>query len=231
VNGRFVTIPTREITFSTQHLCYSILASDAVPVILVPDGHNQELLPEPTIVVVRQGASFDSWINEGLDEVLTRHDDPRVVVLNDDMTIPERVLDPMFDALLEHDLVGLSGWEQTVTPSPLRGHLFGLRAKTMRMPEDPALALWWWGTDDLYHQAVADGRSISFVPVLYSHVSDNERGDGSWRYPVEFQWSVQADHDYFWSKWSHLDPEHQGCYLSWWPAAIPDGQTHRTEWA
>lgn len=207
------------------------MASDATPVILVPDGRNRGLLPKQTIVIVRQGVSFDSWINEGLDAVLALDHDPGVIVLNDDMAIPDRALDPMFDALLTNDLVGLSGWEHTVTPSPLRGHLFGLRARTMRMPEDEGLALWWWGTDDLYHQAVADGKAIAFVPVSYSHVSDNERGDGSWRYPREFEWSMQADHDYFWSKWSHLDPKHHGCYLSWWPAAIPTGQSHRTEWS
>lgn len=185
-------------------------------------------------VFCRTGSTFSSWVNEGLEIALEQHDDPLVVIMNDDIEISADALTPMFEALARgaQDLVFMSGRGVMVTPSPLTPHLFGLRARTMRMPEPDGLALWWWNTDDLYHEAVREEKKIRSIPELvYSHRSSNERSDGSWRYPEEFRWSVQADHDYFWGRWAHLDMEHRGCYLSWWADALPDGQVHRTVWA
>lgn len=228
MTNRFVVIPTRAWNRALELLLYVARDSGYTPIVLADECDGS--LPPFVHGLQRKSATFGGWINEGLEYALKLDDDPRCIVLNDDMSLTPHALDAMFEALDEYDLVGLSGWEQTTTPSPLRGHLFGLRAKTMRMPEVPGLALWWWNTDDLYHQAVLDGKKISFVAVPYSHVSENERHDGSWRYPTEFLHSVQADHDYFWSRWHHLDPEHAGCYLRWWPDAVPSGQTHRMEW-
>lgn len=225
---RYAVVPTRRPDPRIFPLV-DVLRRDGIRVVIPttaePDFHL------PGACFIRQKNTFDGWVNEALDFALSEHPDPRVAVVNDDLSLQPGALGPMFDALDAHDLVGLSGWEQTVTPSPLRGHLFALRANRMRLPEVEGHALWWWNTDDFYHQAIKDGKRVVFVPVALSHVSENENGDGSWRYPAEFSWSVQADHDYFWSKWHHLDPAHEGCYLSWWPDALPAGQKHRTEWS
>lgn len=227
---KFVLIPTRSIEDSLRVSTQSLFNHGYQPVILVAE------IPDvavslSAVTLKKRGNTFDSWINQGMDYTLSVCSDPRVVILNDDIVISPELLEPFFQELETHDLVYMDQRGDMVTPAPLTPQLFGMLPTTMRLPEPEGLALWWWNTDDMYHQAVADGKRIQVIPEPpYSHVSVNDAFEDGWRYAPEFLWSMQADHDYFWEKWHHLDPEHTGCYLSFWPQALPADQTHRTEW-
>jgi len=226
---KYAVIPTRGMSPTLRQQLLMLHESDIVPIIIPVD---PDYDAGDAIYIERTAKTFGGWINQGLEYAVRTDPHPRVVVLNDDLLVDPKTLEPMYEELRASVVVGLSGWEKTVTPSPLRGHLFGINPNYVIMPEVEGLALWWWNTDDLYHQTEYSGFKVSFVSgVEYSHTSDNERPDGSWRYPREFEWSVQADHDYFWRRWHHLDPAHAGCYLSWWPDALPAGQIHRTDWS
>ena len=227
---RFVLVPTKEPNESLTRLVEVIAWSGWQSVVMVYPEHLDDA-PPADHVLVKTGGTFNSWANQAFDYLLALEAEPLVVMMNDDIQIPPGALNPLFDALEHADLVSMSGRGEMVTPAPLEPHLFGIRPSTMRLPEVHGLALWWWNTDHLYHQAVRDGKRVKFVrPISYTHRSPNGQADGSWRYPPEFQYSVQADHDWFWSHWWHLDPSHTGCYLNWWPGAIPQGQEHRRDW-
>jgi hypothetical protein len=194
-------------------------------------GEHIDKAPPADYVLVKDGFSFNAWANQAFDYLLALEAEPLVVMMNDDIQIPIGALTSLFDALEHADLVSMSGRGEMVTPAPLEPHLFAIRPSTMRMPDPNGFALWWWNTDHLYHEAIRDGKRVTFVSVVpYTHKSLNGQQDGSWRYPTEFEYSVQQDHDWFWEQWWHLDPDHRGCYLNWWPGALPEGQEHIKEW-
>ena len=227
---RFVLVPTKKPNDSLAGLVRVIAESGWQSVVMVYPEH-VELAPEADHLLVKVGDTFNKWVNQAFDCLLALEPEPLVVVMNDDIEIPAGALTSLFDALEHADLVSMSGRGEMVTPAPLEPHLFAIRPSTMRLPDPNGLALWWWNTDHMYHKAVAEGKRITFVrPVPYVHRSPNGQSDGSWRYPTEFDYSVQADHDWFWSQWWHLDPAHSGCYLNWWPGAIPQGQEHVRQW-
>jgi hypothetical protein len=227
---RYVLIPTKNPNKLLTALVEVIAASGWQSVVMVYAEHINEA-PAADHVLIKAGDTFNSWANQAFDYLLKLEPEPLVVIMNDDIEIHAGGLTPLFDALEHADLVSMSGRGGMVTPAPLEPHLFGIRPSTMRLPDPDGLALWWWNTDHLYHEAMREGKRVTFVsPIAYNHRSANGQTDGSWRYPAEFQHSVQADHDWFWSQWSHLDPSHTGCYLNWWPSAIPAGQQHIREW-
>lgn len=227
---RFVVVPTKRPNDSLTELVRVIRESGWQSVVLVYAEHVDEA-PAADHVLVKQGHSFNSWTNQALDYLLELEPEPLVVLMNDDIHIYPGGLTPLFDALENADLVSMSGRGEMLTPAPLEPHMFAIRPSTMRMPDPDGLALWWWNTDHLYHEAVRDGKRVAFVsPIPYSHPSPNGQSDGSWAYPEEFRYSVQADHDWFWEQWWHLNPEHTGCYLNWWPRAVPEGQEHIRQW-
>lgn len=228
--NRFVVIPTRRPWEGLEELVRVSEESGWEAVVLVYPEHVTEA-PAASHVLIKSGDTFNSWVNAALDYLCTIDDDPLAVIINDDIRIQHGTLNLLFDAVAGADIAYMSGRGEMFTPAPLTPHLFALRGNTMRLPEVEGLALWWWNTDHLYHLARQEGWAMAVVPELaYQHCSPNGQSDGSWRYPAEFEWSVQADHDWFWEQWWHLDPEHNGCYLRWWPKAVPEGQTHRTEW-
>ena len=227
---RFVLIPTKEPNPSLSALVEVVRESGWQSVVMVYARHLHDA-PPADHVLTKEGDTFNAWANQAFDYLLELEPEPLVVLMNDDLEIPVGALNPLFDALETADLVSMSGRGGMVTPAPLEPHLFAIRPSTMRLPDPDGLALWWWNTDHMYHEAVRDGKRVTFVPPIpYTHRSPNGQSDGSWRYPAEFEWSVQADHDWFWSQWWHLNPEHTGCYLRFWPGAVPPGQVHRTEW-
>lgn len=229
--NRFVIIPTKKPNDQLNRLAGIIIDSGWYPLVLVYAEHENDVEIAPQHVMVKVGDTFNSWVNAALDLLCDIDDDPLVVIMNDDIDIPRGALNPLFHAVADADIAYMSGRGEMVTPAPLEPHLFAVRANTVRLPDVPGLALWWWNTDHLYHQSCVEGKRLAVVGVLpYVHRSPNGQSDGTWRYPAEFQWSVQADHDWFWERWWHLDTEHRGCYLRWWPNAVPEGQTHRTEW-
>jgi len=226
--GTYVVIPSRRVTDREERLAELVLYEGYTPIIVVEEGPPSAY----ALTVHRTSNTFGGWLNEGAQvaQAITAH--PAVIACNNDLTFEPSALARMVDALDRHPIVGVEGpWTILTVPSPLRGHLFGWRPEIIQMPEPEGVALWWWNTDLMYHEAAERGLSVGFVPVDYAHVSDNERPDGSWRYPREFEWSVQADHDHFWQRYHHLNPEHMDCYLTWWPDALPEGQVHRTDWS
>lgn len=227
---RFVLIPTREPDSALYELVRVIAASGWQSVVMVY-GEHVDKAPPADHVLVKDGLTFNAWANQAFDYLLTLEPEPLVVMMNDDVQIPVGALTSLFDALEHADVVSMSGRGEMVTPAPLEPHLFAIRPSTMRMPDPNGYALWWWNTDHLYQAAIRDGKRVTFIsPVPYTHRSLNGQSDGSWRYPQEFEYSVQADHDWFWLQWWHLDPLHTGCYLNWWPGALPKGQEHIRLW-
>jgi len=227
---RYVLVPTKEPNPALYELVRVIAASGWQSVVMVY-GEHRDKAPPADHVLVKDGFTFNAWANQAFDYLLALEAEPLVVMMNDDIQIPVGALTTLFDALEHADLVSMSGRGEMVTPAPLEPHLFAIRPSTMRMPDPNGYALWWWNTDHLYHEAIRDGKRVVFVsPVPYAHKSLNGQADGSWRYPAEFEYSVQADHDWFWRKWWFRDEAHRGCYLNWWPNALPKGQEHIKEW-
>jgi len=227
---RYVLVPTKEPNPALYELVRVIAASGWQSVVMVY-GEHVDKAPPADHVLVKDGFTFNAWANQAFDYLLALEAEPLVVMMNDDIAIHAGGLDPLFDALEHADLVSMSGRRDTLTPAPLEPHLFGIRPSTMRLPDPNGYALWWWNTDHLYHEAIRDGKRVVFVsPIAYTHRSANGQADGSWRYPKEFEYSVQADHDWFWARWWHRDEAHRACYLNWWPGALPAGQEHIREW-
>jgi hypothetical protein len=227
---RYVLVPTKEPNSALAELVQVVADSGWQSVVMVY-GEHREKAPPADHVLIKDGFTFNAWANQAFDYLLGLEAEPLVVMINDDIEIPVGALTPLFDALEHADLVSMSGRRGTLTPAPLEPHLFGIRPSTMRLPDPNGYALWWWNTDHLYHDAIRDGKRVVFVsPIAYTHRSPNGQADGSWRYPKEFEYSVQADHDWFWSRWWHRDEAHRACYLNWWPGALPAGQQHIREW-
>lgn len=225
----WVLIPTKRPNAQLARLCQVVGESGWRSVVLVYAEHYDEA-PDAHTVMLKRGKSFNAWVNAALDWISSQDGDARVVIMNDDIDIPHGALEPLFRGLDDAEIAYMGGRGEMFTPAPLEPHMFAVRAATVRLPDPDGLALWWWNTDHLWHEFREAGRRMAVVPVLpYSHQSPNGRG-GQWHYPSEFEWSVQGDHDWFWAQWWHLDPSHSGCYLNWWPSAIPDGQEHITDW-
>jgi len=228
--NRYIIIPTRSWDGPAVKLAKRV-ASAGLPIIVAPGNPDRSV--RHAIRLRKTRSSFGGWINEAAEHALTISGDARVVALNDDLDIDAASVTRMFDALESADIVIEPGRGDLHTPSRLTGHLFGFRPdKGLRLPEVDGLALWWWNTDHFYWDAITRGFTVEAVDgVYFDHVSVNDNHDGHWHYPDEFAWSVQADHDWFWSQHHALDEAHEGCYLTWWPDALPEGQTHRTEWS
>lgn len=178
-----VVIPTRFDRDTLAPLVTECMKVARVILVHTEPGH----APVRDTVTVRSGArNIHTWWNAGLNEC-----EGPALVLNDDVATDTGDLLAMFAALDDVDLVYAEG---RGGPMPLTGWCFGLHPDKIR--PDPAFT-WWYGDDDLWKRAVAEGLTTRAVVL---HNTRHERPGPRFGDPAMAQ-VIARDEALFRSRW------------------------------
>lgn len=140
------------------------------------------------IVLHDNSLNISRWWNLGLDYAY-RNKAEHIIVLNDDVTIPDDWLRHIVDAL-DSGYVGASGRRGD---DKITGYAFGLNGQ-QRIRADEKL-VWWYGDDDIQRQCEQAG---GFICLPHLHV-DNAYANSSYERMLQ---QIHLDRDYYHRKWN-----------------------------
>lgn len=144
-------------------------------------------------VLAGEGLNISRWWNIGINYALEQRDAEIILVLNDDITLPEGWLESAVEAIR----AGYTGSSTDRGPgrNTISGYAFALDAKA-KVRADENL-VWWYGDDDIQRQCERKGGFGIFpageVTNKYANSSYNQ-----------FEQQIQQDRIYYETKWSLL---------------------------
>jgi hypothetical protein len=192
---RFATIPTRTERPTLWPLLDVLTECQVTPIIVrtKPDAAD---VPGAVLLDGCDRMSITYWWNLGIDYATTYA--APLLVLNDDLGMTIQMVEAMFTALEDHDLV----WSKTGNSymhTPFSGSCFGVRPGAIRLDES---FTWWHGDDDLYRRAKAEGLRLTQLDIEPDHVrtTDYERWD-----ETMFADAIPKDQALYFDRWSGVE--------------------------
>ena len=140
-------------------------------------------------VLAGEGLNISRWWNVGLNYIYSQGDAEIILVLNDDVTIPDSWLDQMIEAI-QAGYTGASG-ERPI--GKIQGYAFALNAKQHVLADERLV--WWYGDDDIQRQCEKLG-GFAVVPGIDV---PNKYANSSYS---RFEAQIQLDRAYYEGKWA-----------------------------
>jgi glycosyltransferase involved in cell wall biosynthesis len=105
------------------------------------------------VVLAGEGLNISRWWNVGIKYALAQKDAEIILVLNDDITLPDGWLEKIVEAIR----AGYTGASTDRGPgrNTIAGYAFGLDAKQKVLADESLV--WWYGDDDIQRQCEALG--------------------------------------------------------------------------
>lgn len=208
--NRFVVTPTRGFSQALASLNIAVRDSGATHIIIHPNEAAPVGLPTPasetqaatvepkftfegSIDLVRAAQNFQYWGNLGFKKALeVGGEDAVALMINDDIAITGDQLDRIFKELEDSDVISMNDRPKGGV-TPMTGWLFGVRPAKILMDEE---YVFWWGDDDLWDRAGAEGLRRKLVGARYVHNRGNKRG-----WDTIFDPIMKADRDRYHAIW------------------------------
>ena len=208
--NRFVVTPTRGYNQALVNLNAVVRDGGATHIIIHPNDQAPVGAPtskseqraarmepkfvfEESINIIRAAQNFQYWGNLGFKKALEVGGENSVVLMiNDDIVITSHQLNKIFEDFGDADVISMDDRPPGAV-TPMTGWLFGVRPSASLMDEE---YVFWWGDDDLWKRAEAEGLKTKLVNARYSHERGAKRGWDS-----IFDGIMKSDKDRYHARW------------------------------
>ena len=140
-------------------------------------------IPDSTLNISR-------WWNKGINYALSQGDADAILILNDDVVLPDGWLYKIVRAILDGN-TGASA-DRTDGYGMISGYAFGLNPKDNVLCDENLV--WWYGDDDIQRQCEA----LNGFAIIESEPVENKYGDSS---QSRMREQIQLDQTYYENKW------------------------------
>lgn len=143
------------------------------------------------VALAGEGLNISRWWNVGIKYAYSQGDAEIIIVLNDDVSLPEGWLEAVVEAIR----AGYTGVSTDRGPgrNTIAGYAFALDAKAKVLADENLV--WWYGDDDIQRQCEALG---GFGIITIDGVL-NKYGDSEYS---RFQQQIDLDRAYYQRKWA-----------------------------
>lgn len=185
----YAVIPTGSRPVEYQSVYDWCINKGVVPITIATS--TQAIAYAKKVALAGEGLNISRWWNVGINYALKQGDAEIILVLNDDVSLPEGWLESIVEAIR----AGYTGASTDRAPgrNTIAGYAFGLDAKA-KVRADEQL-VWWYGDDDIQRQCEQLG-GWGFIP---NDGVGNKYGDSSYE---RFEHQIQLDRVYYEKKWA-----------------------------
>ena len=143
------------------------------------------------VALAGEGLNISRWWNVGIKYAYAQGDAEIILVLNDDITLPEGWLESIVEAIR----AGYTGASTDRAPgrNTIAGYAFGLDAKAKVLADEKLV--WWFGDDDIQRQCEALGG----FGIIQADGVTNAYANSSYE---RMQHQIELDRAYYQTKWA-----------------------------